>query len=176
MCPVWAVCSIAGLCHEFGVFRKTGYRIFNRYKDSALEGLTDRSRRPYRQANQLPSQIEELIVKLKKYYPHWGAKDKGTAKKAVSGFPMSRHQHRACRSRSQRPAQAQEKTPLQGQGNRPFQVGATQRAVVCRFQGRVHAYRPALLLSLNHYRLCQPLLDRLRRTLNHQRVLCLHRF
>ncbi len=61
--------KMAGLCREFGVSRKTGYKIFNRYKDSGLEGLTDRSRRPYRQANQLPFQIEKLIVKLKKDYP-----------------------------------------------------------------------------------------------------------
>ena len=65
--------KMAGLCREFGISRKTGYKIFNRYKDSGLEGLTDRSRRPYRHANQLPFQIEKLIVKLKKEYPHWGA-------------------------------------------------------------------------------------------------------
>jgi putative transposase len=65
--------KMAGLCREFGISRKTGYKIFNRYKDSGLEGLTDRSRRPYRQANQLPFQIEKLIVKLKQDYPHWGA-------------------------------------------------------------------------------------------------------
>ncbi len=65
--------KMAGLCREFGISRKTGYKIFNRYKDSGLEALTDRSRRPYRQANQLPFQIEKLIVKLKKEYPHWGA-------------------------------------------------------------------------------------------------------
>ena len=58
--------KMAGLCREFGISRKTGYKIFSRYKDSGLEGLTDRSRRPYRQANQLPFQIEKLIVKLKK--------------------------------------------------------------------------------------------------------------
>ncbi len=65
--------KMAGLCREFDISRKTGYKIFNRYKDSRLEGLTDRSRRPYRQANQLPFQIEKLIVKLKKEYRHWGA-------------------------------------------------------------------------------------------------------
>ena len=65
--------KMAGLCREFGISRKTGYKIFNRYKDSGLNALTDRSRRPYRQANQLPFQIEKLIVKLKKEYPHWGA-------------------------------------------------------------------------------------------------------
>jgi putative transposase len=65
--------KMAPLCREFGISRKTGYKIFHRYKDSGLEGLTDRSRRPYRQANQLPMQIEKLIVRLKKEKPAWGA-------------------------------------------------------------------------------------------------------
>jgi putative transposase len=38
-----------------------------------MEGLTDRSRRPYRHANQLPVQIETLIVRSKQERPHWGA-------------------------------------------------------------------------------------------------------
>jgi putative transposase len=46
---------------------------FARYRDCGLEGLTDRSRRPYRQANQLPFQIEQLIVRLKRERPSWGA-------------------------------------------------------------------------------------------------------
>jgi putative transposase len=65
--------KMAGLCREFGISRKTGYKIYARYKDCGLEGLTDRSRRPYRHANQLPMQIEALIVQLKKEYPRWGA-------------------------------------------------------------------------------------------------------
>ena len=44
---------------------KTGYKILKRYNDVGLEGLTDRSRRPYRHANQLPVQIETLIVRCK---------------------------------------------------------------------------------------------------------------
>ena len=51
--------KMAALCREFDVSRKTGYKIFQRYKDCGLEGLTDRSRRPYRHANQLPFQIEK---------------------------------------------------------------------------------------------------------------------
>src|SRR5947199_9825475 len=54
--------KMAGLCREFGISRKTGYKILTRYNDIGLEGLTDRSRRPYRHANQLPVQIETLIV------------------------------------------------------------------------------------------------------------------
>ena len=65
--------KLAALCREFDVSRKTGYKIFQRYKDCGLEGLTDRSRRPYRQANQLPFQIEKLIVQLKREHPSWGA-------------------------------------------------------------------------------------------------------
>ena len=64
---------MAALCREFDVSRKTGYKIFQRYKDCGLEGLTDRSRRPYRQANQLPFQVEKLIVQLKRERPSWGA-------------------------------------------------------------------------------------------------------
>jgi putative transposase len=65
--------KMAVLCREFDISRKTGYKIFNRYKDCGLDGLTDRSRRPYRQANQLPFQIEALIVQLKRERPTWGA-------------------------------------------------------------------------------------------------------
>ena len=53
--------------------RKTGYKILTCYNKVGLEGLTDRSRRPYRHANQLPTQIETLIVRLKEDRPNWGA-------------------------------------------------------------------------------------------------------
>jgi putative transposase len=65
--------KMAVLCREFDISRKTGYKIFSRYKDCGLEGLTDRSRRPYRQGCQLPFQIENLILQLKREYPSWGA-------------------------------------------------------------------------------------------------------
>ena len=65
--------KMAALCREFDVSRKTGHKIFQRYKDCGLEGLTDRSHRPYRQANQLPLQIEKLIIRLKRDKPDWGA-------------------------------------------------------------------------------------------------------
>ena len=64
---------MAGLCEEFSISRKTGYKILKRYRDCGVEGLTDRSRRPYRHANQLPLQIETLIVRLKREKPAWGA-------------------------------------------------------------------------------------------------------
>ena len=65
--------KMAPLCREFGISRKTGYKIFNRYRDIGLEGLTDRTRRPKRYANQLPFQVESRIVQLKRERPNWGA-------------------------------------------------------------------------------------------------------
>ena len=66
--------AMTEVCREFGISRKTGYKIFDRYKATGLEALTDRSRRPVRYANQLPAQIESLIVAFKREKPHWGAR------------------------------------------------------------------------------------------------------
>jgi transposase len=43
--------SMASLCREFGISRKTGYKRFERYEQCGVEGLTDRARRPFRYAN-----------------------------------------------------------------------------------------------------------------------------
>jgi transposase len=66
--------AMTDLCREFGISRKTGYKLFNRYKDEGMDAFTDRSRRPVRYANQLPDAIERMIVCLKKDKPHWGAR------------------------------------------------------------------------------------------------------
>ena len=65
--------SISCLCREFGISRVTGHKLVERYRQSGLEALSDRSRRPYRMANELPFQVESLIVQIKKEYPTWGA-------------------------------------------------------------------------------------------------------
>ena len=64
--------QMALLCREFGISRKTGYKIFDRYvyKEHGLDALTDRSRRPVRYANQLPQQVEAAIVSFKREKPH----------------------------------------------------------------------------------------------------------
>jgi len=65
--------KMAPLCAEFGISRKTGYKIFDRYKDCGVGAFSDRTRRPHRQANRLPPQLEAVIVRLKREYPGWGA-------------------------------------------------------------------------------------------------------
>src|SRR5580700_2914850 len=62
------------VCRAFGISRKTGYKLFNRYREHGLEALSDRSRRPVRYANKLPQPVETLIIRLKTEKPHWGAR------------------------------------------------------------------------------------------------------
>ena len=49
--------KMAPLCAELGISRKTGYKIFDRYRDCGAEAFSDRTRRPHRQANRLPPQL-----------------------------------------------------------------------------------------------------------------------
>ena len=60
---------MAELCREFGISRKTGYKIFDRYQECGVQGLTDRSRRPYRYGRQLPFQLENYILNVKREHP-----------------------------------------------------------------------------------------------------------
>ena len=65
--------KMAAVCRDFGISRKTGYKIFSRYQDYGLRGLEDRSRNPYRHPNKLPFQIEKAIIRIKREHPGWGA-------------------------------------------------------------------------------------------------------
>lgn len=78
--------KMSALCREFGISRQTGYKIYNRYKDHGLGGLENRSRRPYRHANQLPFQVERTILRIKKERPTWGAPK--IREKLLREYPM----------------------------------------------------------------------------------------
>lgn len=66
--------TMTSVCDEFGVSRKTGYKIWNRYQNVGSYALLDRSRKPHRFGNQLPEQIQRTILRLKKEKPHFGAR------------------------------------------------------------------------------------------------------
>ena len=66
--------GMSEVCRSFGISRKTGYKIYNRYKQHGLEALSDRSRRPVCYAKLLPAPLGQLIVRLKWEKPHWGAR------------------------------------------------------------------------------------------------------
>lgn len=101
--------GMSDVCREFGISRKTGYKIFNRYRDDGLEALTDRSRRPVRYANQLPEQIERMIVTAKRGKPRWGARKirELLVRKAGRRRTHSGHEHGACGARPPRLAARQ---------------------------------------------------------------------
>lgn len=65
--------KMSTVCRAFGISRKTGYKIFNRYRDEGIQGLEDKPRSPYCHPNKLPFQIEKAILGLKQEYPNWGA-------------------------------------------------------------------------------------------------------
>src|SRR6185503_16385649 len=80
---------MAELCREFGISRKTGYKIFDRYQECGIHGLTDRSRRPFRYANQLPFQVENFILNVKREHSSWGArKIRERLTRRFSGIPV----------------------------------------------------------------------------------------
>lgn len=120
-------------------------KIFDRYQQC----LTDRSRRPYRYANQLPFQVENFILKVKHEHASWGArKIRERLIRRFSGIPipakstihavLDRHGLVERRGRIRRRAQG---TPL-SLGQQPNELWCTD-------------YKGEFLLGNQHY--CYPL-------------------
>ena len=64
--------SMADLCREFGISRKTGYKFVERYEVYGPEGLYDLSRAPHDHPNAVAEEVEELIADLRSAHPTWG--------------------------------------------------------------------------------------------------------
>ena len=62
------------LCAEFGIARKTGHKVWNRYQLEGLDGLWDRTRRPIRSPSRTPGAVADQIVRMRRRYPSWGPK------------------------------------------------------------------------------------------------------
>lgn len=127
--------KMALLCREFGISRVTGYKIYNRHKDCGLNGLKDRSQRPYRYANKLPFQLERTILQLKRQHPTCPPKirDKLIKKYAMIKPPDKCTVHAVLDwhglvKRCKRRRYKAEGTPLSG-------THAPNGAVVCQLQG-----------------------------------------
>jgi hypothetical protein len=79
--------KMARLCAEFGLSRKTGYKISHRYKACGIEGLTDRSRRP-QQPGHKPEPLVHDVTLLRR-----GLKCHPCLRNEV--LPFSREAHNA---------------------------------------------------------------------------------
>src|SRR5262247_3937377 len=140
--------SMASLCREFGISRKTGYKIFERYEECGLQGLSDRSRRPVRYANQLPEQVEAAIVSAKREKPHWGARK--IRERLLRRLPHAIRVPAASTVHAVLDRHGLVTHPAIAYARRRHCIISrppSQRSVVRRLQRRVSARRQTLLLS-----------------------------
>lgn len=66
--------NIAGLCREYGVSRKTGYKWLGRFEADGVDGLEDLSTRPRSAPLKLSADVVVFIVLLRGQHPTWGSK------------------------------------------------------------------------------------------------------
>lgn len=66
--------KMTDLCREFGISRKTGHKIWNRFRARGFEGLGDRSRQPLFSPQRTPRDIVARVLELRRRYPTWGPK------------------------------------------------------------------------------------------------------
>jgi transposase InsO family protein len=66
--------NFAGLCRQYGISRKTGYKWRERALAEGLNRLAEHSRRPKRSPRQLEEEAICLLVRLKLCHPAWGPK------------------------------------------------------------------------------------------------------
>jgi transposase-like protein len=64
--------DFAGLCREYGISRKTGYKWRERFLSHGISGMAEQSRKPLSHAHELPEAIVCEMVRLKQAHPHWG--------------------------------------------------------------------------------------------------------
>ncbi len=65
--------TVSRLCSEFGISRKTGYKIIGRFKAEGMNGLADLSRRPHSHPSTTSDEIAELICMMRARHPTEGA-------------------------------------------------------------------------------------------------------
>lgn len=66
--------SLTELADQFGISRKTAYKWLSRFKAQGADGLKERPRAAHDVANRTPSDVEQLIVELRREHRTWGAK------------------------------------------------------------------------------------------------------
>jgi transposase InsO family protein len=66
--------NISQLCQRFGISRKTGYKWLARAAPDDPGALADRPRRPLKSPTRSSAAIEELVVRLRRQHPCWGAR------------------------------------------------------------------------------------------------------
>lgn len=66
--------TMTEICREFGISRKTGYKLLRRYEEEGPKALSDRSRAPNSHPNRTAEEVEASILRVRKAHPSWGSK------------------------------------------------------------------------------------------------------
>lgn len=64
--------NFADLCRRYGISRKTGYKLINRYEMEGERALEERSHTRHYHPNAIGSEIQTRLIELKYRYPKWG--------------------------------------------------------------------------------------------------------
>jgi putative transposase len=64
----------AALCRLFGISRQCGYKWRQRFRQDGPAGLRNRSRRPHRSPQRTALRWRQVVRRLRRRFPHWGAK------------------------------------------------------------------------------------------------------
>ncbi len=62
------------LCERYGVSRKTGYKLVNRFMAEGGKSFEEKSRSRHHHPNATPNHVIQELLSLKHRYPHWGPK------------------------------------------------------------------------------------------------------
>src|SRR5438067_1484559 len=162
--------SITELCELYGISRKTGYKVIDRYLRLGPQGLEELSRRPASCPNRTPEHIEQAIVAARQRHPSWGAK------KLLSVLHKS-HRRWSFPTRStvcdilsrHGLVPKQRRRRHIGHPGKPISQILAPNDLECRLQGAVQNRRWTVLLSAYCNRWLQPLLAWLPSTQLHQR-------
>jgi putative transposase len=63
---------MVGLCEQYGISRKTGYKWLGRYRADPEGGLSDRSRAPHHPGQGMEEAVAAAIIGLREQHPYWG--------------------------------------------------------------------------------------------------------
>ena len=66
--------EMTGLCREYGISRKTGYKWLGRYLSEGAAGLRERSHAPLRHGQAHDVGVVQAVLELRARWRHWGPK------------------------------------------------------------------------------------------------------
>lgn len=66
--------NVRGLCRQFDISPKTGYKWLSRYAIQGAAGLADRSRRPVHVPTRTSAALEAAVIRVRDAHPAWGGR------------------------------------------------------------------------------------------------------